>query len=93
MTRAVVPPGWPRRVLPPAVPGWEESAGAWLLDLCPPDYRGYPVLRIGVTDVEPGTEATLEIQDVFTVPVSELRRLSTETLPAVFGPTVSEPVA
>ena len=45
MSRAVVPPGWPRLVLPPAVPGWEESAGAWLLDLCPPDYRGYPVLR------------------------------------------------
>ena len=57
------------------------------------DGRGYPVLRIGVTDVEPGTEATLEIQDVFTVPVSELRRLSTETLPGVFGPTVTEPVA
>ena len=55
--------------------------------------RGYPVLRIGVTDVEPGAEATLEIQDVFTVPVSELRRLSTETLPGVFGPTATEPVA
>ncbi len=49
------------------------------------------MLRIGVTDVEPGTEASLEIQDVFTVPVSELRRLSTETLPAVFGPTIAEP--
>ena len=45
MSRAVVPPGWPREVLDPAVPGWERSAGAWLLDLCPPDYRGYPVLR------------------------------------------------
>jgi hypothetical protein len=32
-------------VPPPAVPGWEESAGGWLLDLCPPDYRGHVVLR------------------------------------------------
>jgi hypothetical protein len=45
MSRAVVPPGWPREVLPPAVAGWEETAGSWLLDLCPPDYRAYPVLR------------------------------------------------
>lgn len=45
MTRAVVPPGWPRRVPPPAVAGWEDAAAGWLLDLCPPDYRGYPVLR------------------------------------------------
>ncbi|WP_314456633.1 hypothetical protein, partial [uncultured Microbacterium sp.] len=52
---------------------------------------GYPVLRIGVTDIEPGTEASLEIQDVFTVTVSELHRLSNETLPAVFGPTIAEP--
>lgn len=27
------------------MPGWEESAAGWLLDLCPPDYRAYPVLR------------------------------------------------
>ena len=45
MDRAVVPPGWPREVRAPAVPGWEETAAAWLLDLCPPDYRTYPVLR------------------------------------------------
>ncbi|MBO3665129.1 phosphoribosylformylglycinamidine synthase subunit PurL [Microbacterium stercoris] len=50
--------------------------------------RGYPVLRIGVTDVEP----TLEVQDLFQVPVAELRALSTGTLPAAFGATVSEPV-
>jgi hypothetical protein len=42
--RAVVPPGWPRGVLPQGAPGWERSATAWLLDQCPPDYRGYPVL-------------------------------------------------
>ncbi|MFT3797935.1 phosphoribosylformylglycinamidine synthase subunit PurL [Microbacterium sp.] len=50
--------------------------------------RGYPVLRIGVTDTEP----TLEVQDVFTIPVAELRALSQATLPAVFGDTVAEPV-
>lgn len=40
-----VPPGWPAEVLPPGVTDWEQSAVAWLLDQCPADYRGYPVLR------------------------------------------------
>ncbi|MFT4259654.1 phosphoribosylformylglycinamidine synthase subunit PurL [Microbacterium sp.] len=48
--------------------------------------RGYPVLRIGVTDSEP----QLEVQDVFTVPVADLRERSQATLPAAFGPTVAE---
>lgn len=39
------PPGWPIEVRPPGAPDWEVSASAWLLDLCPPEYRGYPVLR------------------------------------------------
>lgn len=39
-----VPPGWPPEVLPPAAPEWERSAVAWLLDLCPPDYRAHDVL-------------------------------------------------
>jgi hypothetical protein len=43
--RAVCPPGWPRQVRPPGAPDWESTAVAWLLDLCPPEYRGYPVLR------------------------------------------------
>ena len=30
---------------PPGAPSWERSAVAWLLDLCPPEYRTYPVLR------------------------------------------------
>ncbi|WP_313366195.1 phosphoribosylformylglycinamidine synthase subunit PurL [Microbacterium sp.] len=51
--------------------------------------RDYPVLRIGVTDTEPA----LEVQDVFTVSVDELRETSRGTLPAVFGPTVTEPAA
>ncbi|WP_424937317.1 phosphoribosylformylglycinamidine synthase subunit PurL [Arenibacterium sp. S380] len=50
--------------------------------------RGYPVLRIGVTDSEP----TLEVQDVFTVSAAELREISRATLPALFGPTVTEQV-
>ncbi len=51
--------------------------------------RGYPVLRIGVTDTEP----TLEVQDVFSISASELRERSQATLPKYFGPTVTEPVA
>jgi phosphoribosylformylglycinamidine synthase len=56
------------------------------------DGRGYPVLRIGVTDTPPTGESVLEVQDLFTLALSELRGLSTATLPAAFGPTVSEPV-
>ncbi|MGO4957311.1 hypothetical protein ACTQ49_08565 [Luteococcus sp. Sow4_B9] len=40
-----VPPGWPVEVMPPGAPDWESSAIVWLLDQCPADYRGYPVLR------------------------------------------------
>ena len=45
MGQLVAPPGWPRAVRPPGAPGWERTAAAWLLDLCPPEYRSYPVLR------------------------------------------------
>lgn len=30
---------------PPDAPDWERTAVGWLLDICPPEYRGYPVLR------------------------------------------------
>lgn len=40
-----LPPGWPREVLSPYAPDWEQSAVAWLLDLCPPEYRTHEVLR------------------------------------------------
>lgn len=40
-----IPPGWPEQVLPPCEPDWEQSAAAFLLDCCPPDYRAYPLLR------------------------------------------------
>ncbi|MGG7465397.1 MULTISPECIES: phosphoribosylformylglycinamidine synthase subunit PurL [unclassified Plantibacter] len=54
--------------------------------------RGYPVIRIGVTDASAAdadaTEPVLEVQDVFTVSVSELRTVSKSVLPARFGATV-----
>ena len=40
-----------------------------------------------------GDEPALEVQDLFTLPLAELRDLSTSTLPAAFGATVSEPSA
>lgn len=39
------PPGWPAGVRAPGAPEWEPSAVSWLLDVCPPEYRGYPGLR------------------------------------------------
>ena len=45
MSPLVAPPGWPRQVRPPDAPDWERTAGNWLLDLCPPEYRAYPALR------------------------------------------------
>ncbi len=45
MSPLVAPPGWPRQVRPPDAPDWERTAGNWLLDLCPPEYRSYPALR------------------------------------------------
>lgn len=39
------PPGWPAQVRAPGTPAWERSALGWLLDQCPPEYRGYPALR------------------------------------------------
>lgn len=40
-----VPPGWPPQVHPPGTDRFEETALAWLLDLVPPEYRRYGVLR------------------------------------------------
>ena len=41
----VAPPGWPAEVRPPDAPDWERTAVNWLLDQCPPEYRGYPAVR------------------------------------------------
>ncbi|MCB1274117.1 MAG: phosphoribosylformylglycinamidine synthase subunit PurL [Leucobacter sp.] len=51
--------------------------------------RGYPVLKIGVTDGT-GESAALEVQDRFTLPLAELRAAHRGTLPARFGPVVGE---
>ncbi|WEO76996.1 phosphoribosylformylglycinamidine synthase subunit PurL [Cryobacterium sp. SO2] len=50
------------------------------LGLC--EGRDYPVLRIGVTDA---TAPVLEIQDYFTVPLTELQSRHRSTLPAAFA--------
>jgi len=42
---AYVPPGWPAGVHPPGSTDFETTAVAWLLDVVPPDYRLYGVLR------------------------------------------------
>ncbi|MBB4071766.1 phosphoribosylformylglycinamidine synthase subunit PurL [Canibacter oris] len=49
--------------------------------------RGYPVLRLGVTDGS-GAGAALEVQDEFTLPLSEIRDAHRATLPQRFGPVV-----
>ena len=49
--------------------------------------RGVPVLRIGVT-TGAGESAELELQDLFTASVDELRRTNRATLPEYFGPVV-----
>ena len=45
MSQLVTPPGWPAAVRPPGAPAWERTATAWLLDICPPEFRSYQVLR------------------------------------------------
>ncbi len=46
--------------------------------------RGYPFLRIGVTD----NSGALEVQDVFTISIDELRGVHRATLADAFGPVV-----
>lgn len=40
-----LPPGWPAGVHPPGSQDFERTAVAWLMDVVPPDYRLYGVLR------------------------------------------------
>jgi phosphoribosylformylglycinamidine synthase len=46
--------------------------------------RGYPVLRIGVTDGA-GESAVLQVQDLFDIPLTELRAGWSSTLPDRFA--------
>lgn len=39
------PPGWPRDLPDPESPEFAARVVGWLLDLCPPGYRGHEVLR------------------------------------------------
>lgn len=45
MVASPAPPGWPRGLRAPGLTGWEGEAVGWLLDQCPPEYRGYPAVR------------------------------------------------
>ncbi|HWH27503.1 MAG TPA: phosphoribosylformylglycinamidine synthase subunit PurL [Mycobacteriales bacterium] len=84
--RVVMPAG-----LDPFVQLFSESAGRALVsvprseelrftEMC--DARGLPCARLGVTD----DTGALEVQDLFTVPLDELREAHEGTLPALFGP-------
>jgi len=83
--RVVLPEG-----LSPFVQLFSESAGRVLVSVSPSEElrftemchdRGLPVTRLGVTD-----GPALEIQDVLTVGLDELRTAYESTLPALFGP-------
>ena len=39
------PPGWPRAVPDPESPEFAARAVGWLLEICPPQYRGHDVFR------------------------------------------------
>jgi phosphoribosylformylglycinamidine synthase len=62
-----------------AVPRSEEVR---FTDMC--TARGFPHLRIGVTDDGDGQPA-LDVQGLFSVPLAELREAHERTLPALFG--------
>ena len=67
-----------------AVPRGEETK---LVDACVA--RGVPVLKIGETGTEPAevteTGESLEIEGVFTIPLSEADQVFRATLPRIFG--------
>jgi len=65
-----------------AVPRSEELR---FTDMC--EARGLPWARIGVVDTDE-PEAVLDVQDVLTVPLTELRAAFEGTLPALFGSAV-----
>ena len=82
--RIVLPAG-----LDPFVQLFSESAGRAIVtvprseelrftEMC--DVRGLPCTRIGVTDGD-----ALDVQDVLTVPLEELREAYEGTLPRLFG--------
>ena len=92
--RIVLPAGPAVGGMAPFVQLFSESAGRALVtvprseelrftEMC--SARGLPCARIGVTDGA-GDTASLEVQDVLSVPLAELRTAHEATLPALFGP-------
>lgn len=91
MTDPHVPAGWPATVPAPQTPGWQDAGVAWLLDLCPADYRGYDAWRrhpvalawVAVRHVESSVAAMREAYRTARV---ELRdHVPPEALPEVLG--------
>ena len=79
--------------LDPFVALFSESAGRAIVavprseevrftDMC--SARGFPHARIGVTDGS-GPDALLDVQDLFSVPLSDVRAAWSATLPAALG--------
>jgi len=62
-----------------AVPRSEEVR---FTDMC--SARGFPHARIGVTDGS-GPDALLDVQDLFSVPLTDVRAAWSATLPAALG--------
>lgn len=77
--RVYVPPGWPGAVRPPGSDGWIRTATAFLLDCCPPEYRGYPVMmkhpvvlaRCARAHVESQIESTRHVVSVIRPDLSD----------------------
>jgi len=69
-----------------AVPRTEELR---FTEMC--TMRQQPWARVGVVDVDNPEGRFLDIQDVATLPLSELRTAWEGTLPGIFGPSVLDP--
>ena len=96
MVTHVAPPGWPREVRPPDAPDWERTAVNWLLDLCPPEYRGYPALRRHVVVLARFTVLHVEacqaaVKRGLSEARAELRDVATLDVPVVSGPPAPDP--
>lgn len=84
-----MPPGWPPGVPPAGAPQWRRAATGWLLDQCPADYRGHPVIvrhpvvlaRLAVLHLTGSVHATREA--IATARAELADRLPPQTLDAL----------